>query len=127
MHDKYFIDESSEGQIKIADDIISRIALETAFKVDGVASARKDKGIFSYISESYGAAKTAKAKIDELRGHVDLYIAIDYGKNIIDVSTQVQDQVKEAIENMTDIEITEVNVHVTGLSIDARGKEEFKK
>ena len=34
-----------------------------------------------------------------------------------EVSEKVQAQVKEAIENMTDFDVVEVNVHISGIAV----------
>ncbi|MBR5896831.1 MAG: Asp23/Gls24 family envelope stress response protein, partial [Lachnospiraceae bacterium] len=44
-------------------------------------------------------------------------ITIDYGVNIPGISSQVQTRVKQAIENMTSLEVGDVNVRIAGISI----------
>lgn len=59
----------------------------------------------------------SKTKItgDELSSVVDISIVVEYGKNIVEVAENVQDAVKESLENMTDIAIEAVNVHISGV------------
>lgn len=128
MTDKYFIEESKDGNvkiaddvIKIADDVINRIAEETAYRVEGVVdnSNVKIDGMKDILNVK-NFTKQTKVTTDELEGNIDLYITLEYGYNIIDVASEIQDRVKEAVENMTDLEVSKVNVHVTGITFDER-------
>jgi len=48
---------------------------------------------------------------------VDLAIIIEYGFNIPATSKKVQEKVKNAIESMTGLEVTDVNVRIAGVDI----------
>ena len=43
---------------------------------------------------------------------VDLTLNIEYGMNIVETSKKVQEKVKAAIENMTGLEVADVNIHI---------------
>ena len=60
-------------------------------------------------------------RVDVLDGivNVDASINIGYGYSIPEVSTKVQERVKSAIENMTALEVSVVNVHIA--SVDMGG------
>ena len=49
---------------------------------------------------------------------VDLALNIDYGYSIMKVSEKVQDRVKTAIENMTGLEVSMVNISIVNVSMD---------
>ena len=49
---------------------------------------------------------------------VDLTLNIDFGKNILDVSRKVQDKVKTSIENMTGLEVADVNIRIAGVDME---------
>jgi uncharacterized alkaline shock family protein YloU len=48
---------------------------------------------------------------------------VEYGVRIPDLALRAQENVKQAIENMTGLAVIEVNVHVQGVSF-AEGPEE---
>ena len=54
---------------------------------------------------------------------VDLTLNIDFGKNILDVSRKVQDKVKTSIENMTGLEVADVNIHIASVDMEETKKE----
>ncbi|MDO5301017.1 MAG: Asp23/Gls24 family envelope stress response protein [Tissierellia bacterium] len=113
--EKYFTDPSGDPSVKISEDVLTRIAQETAMRVDGVTS------IFASRKESMREilnARSSKTKVTsgELTNSVDIAIVVEYGKNIVDVAQTVQEKILESIHNMTDLEIESVNVHVNGIS-----------
>jgi uncharacterized alkaline shock family protein YloU len=59
-----------------------------------------------------------RIEIDENVAKVTLAIILDYGYSIPKVSAQVQDKVKSAIETMTGLEVSSVNVRIAGVNID---------
>ncbi|MFW6001388.1 MAG: Asp23/Gls24 family envelope stress response protein [Halanaerobium sp.] len=109
--------ESEEGKIKIADEVVSIITGLAATEVEGVAGM--SGGIAGGIAEMLGRknlSKGVKVEVDENSASVDVYVIIEYGKTIPDVAWQIQDNVKQAIEGMTGLEVKAVNVHVQGVN-----------
>ena len=49
---------------------------------------------------------------------VDLALNLEFEANILKVSGIVQDKVKAAIENMTGMKVSEVNVRVAGIVLE---------
>jgi len=45
---------------------------------------------------------------------------LGYGYNIMETSRKVQDKVKSAIETMTGLNVTDVNIRITGINNEAR-------
>ena len=54
-------------------------------------------------------------KIEEDDIKVDVYCYLHYGVVVPKVALQIQEQVKEQVDHMTDIQLSEVNVHIVGL------------
>jgi uncharacterized alkaline shock family protein YloU len=48
---------------------------------------------------------------------VELAITMEYGYNIPVTCQKVQNKVKAAIENMTGLEVTDVNIRIAGISV----------
>ncbi|MCL2499910.1 MAG: Asp23/Gls24 family envelope stress response protein [Defluviitaleaceae bacterium] len=92
------------GVVRIADEVLAVIAGTAALEADGVAGLagqgrkQRAKGVTVAVTEqsvSLGIALTVKA-----------------GKKLQEVSREVQQRVKGAIETMTGLNVTDVNVHV---------------
>ena len=114
MVEKYFVDPSGNSNVKIADDVITRIAQEAAMRVDGVYNSYTTKREIGDFLPGRTPSKT-KVTADEATSVVDISIVVEYGRNIVEVAEEVQDAVKESLGNMTDLDISAVNVHINGV------------
>lgn len=114
-----------ENGIKISDDVIATIAGKAASEVSGVYSM--SGGFAGGISEVFGKksyTKGIKVDNDEKDLKIDVNIIVEYGARIPDVAYEIQNRVKKAIENMTGLKVSEVNVHVQGVNTEIQNKEE---
>lgn len=106
------------GEVKIADEVVSVIAGLAAMEVDGVSSmaGNATKEIVSKLGKK---AVAKGVKIDVLDGIVTVSLALNmtYGYNIREVTAKVQEKVKSAIENMTALEVADVNIRVAGVDV----------
>ena len=103
--------DESLGEVKIADEVVAIIAALAATEVDGVASMAGKLGIKN-LSKG--------VKVDVLEGVVTVSLALNikYNYSIMDVTAKVQDKVKNAVENMTGLEVADVNIKVAGVEMD---------
>ncbi|WP_333870622.1 Asp23/Gls24 family envelope stress response protein [Desulforamulus putei] len=105
------------GGIRIADDVVGVIAGMAATEVPGVAGM--SGGIGGGIAEMLGRknlSKGVKVEVGEKEAAVDLFVIVEYGVRIPEVASQIQMNVKRAIEGMTGLSVVEVNVHVQGVA-----------
>ena len=104
---------------KIADEVVTVIAGLAATEVEGVASM--EGNITNELVSKLGVKNLSKGvKITVLEGvvTVDLTLNIEFGKNILEVSKKVQDKVKSSIENMTGLEVADVNIRIAGVDME---------
>ena len=114
-------DDNGMGEVKIADDVVAVIAALAASEVDGVASMAGS--LTNEINSRLGMKNLSKGvKVDVLEGVVTVSIALNlkYNYNIMEVSSQVQQKVKAAVENMTGLEVADVNIKVAGMEMEAQ-------
>jgi uncharacterized alkaline shock family protein YloU len=112
------LSEQSHGTIRIADEVVSIIAGLATLEVAGIAGM--SGGFVGGIAEILGKrnlSKGVKVAVGETETAIDLYVITDYGVSIPDVAKAVQKNVKTAIENMTGLEVVQVNVHVQGIKL----------
>lgn len=110
--------DGSLGEVQIADEVVAIIAALAATEVDGVSSMAGN--IPNELVAMLGMKKLSKGvEVEVLNSsvNVDLAINLEFGYNIPDVSKQVQEKVKAAIENMTGLEVCEVNVRIAGVNM----------
>ena len=105
------------GEIKIADEVVAIIAGLAAMEVEGVASMAGNAT--RELISKLGMKSLSKVKVDVLDGIVTVSLALNlnYGYSIKDITSKVQEKVKTAIENMTGLEVADVNIRVAGVEI----------
>ena len=109
------------GEIKIADEVVAIIAALAATEVEGVASMAGN--ITNELIGKLGMKNLSKGvKVDVLEGIVTVSLALNlkYNYSIVEVSARVQEKVKNAIENMTGLEVADVNIKVAGVEMESQ-------
>ena len=117
--------ETEDGGIKIADDVVSVIAGKAASEVSGVYGMAG--GFAGGITEVFGKknfSKGIKVDVQEKEVKIDVNIIVEYGARIPDVAFEIQNRVKKAVENMTGLDVLEVNVHVQGVNTETQERKE---
>lgn len=113
--------DASKGEIKIADEVVAIIAALAATEVEGVASMAGN--ITNELIGKLGMKNLSKGvKVDVLEGVVTVSLALNlkYNYSIVEVSARVQEKVKNAIENMTGLEVADVNIKVAGVEMESQ-------
>ena len=108
------------GEVKIADEVVAIIAGLAATEVEGVSSMAGN--ITNEIVSRLGMKNLSKGIVVEVLDEevkVDVAINIAYGFSIPEVSSKVQDKVKNAIENMTGLNVAVVNVRIASVDMES--------
>ena len=111
--------EYKKAPFMIADEVVAIVAGLAATDVDGVASMAGN--ITNELVSKLGMKNLSKGvKVEVLDGvvTVDLTLNIEYGMNILETSKKVQEKVKAAIENMTGLEVADVNIHIASVDME---------
>jgi uncharacterized alkaline shock family protein YloU len=114
----FSIKEGSLGEVKIADEVVAIIAGLAATEVEGVGSMAGN--ITNELVSKLGMknlSKGIKVEIAEGVVTVDVALNISYGYSIPEVSAKVQERVKTAIENMTGLEVSIVNIRIASVDM----------
>ena len=112
-------DNGSLGEVQIADEVVAIIAGLAATEVEGVDSMAGN--ITNELVGKLGMKNLSKGvKVDVLEDVVcvDLALNIKYGYNIQETDKTVQGRVKAAIENMTGLTVSDVNVLIASVEIE---------
>ena len=106
------------GQVQIADEVVAVIAGLAATEVEGVA--KMSGNITNEIVSKLGMKKLSKGVKVTITGTqvVTLNLVLSYGVSIPKTSQEVQDKVKSAIETMTGLTVSEVNIRIAGIQMD---------
>lgn len=107
-------DDVEVGIVKISDEVVEVIAGLAAAEIKGVMgmSASLVGGISQMLSGKKNLSKGVKVNLGEDNASIDLYLVVQYGIKIPEVADSVQKNVKKAVESMTGLNVSGVNVYV---------------
>ncbi|MBQ9532073.1 MAG: Asp23/Gls24 family envelope stress response protein [Eubacterium sp.] len=111
---------NEKGNLVISEEVISSIAINAAKDVEGVSSfSNRPVDVFSTIKS--GSLKVMSPVRIYQNGediNVSIYLNIEPNKKIKSVAQNVQQNVKESIQNMTGRLVSKVNVIIAGIDFE---------
>ncbi|MFE0020593.1 Asp23/Gls24 family envelope stress response protein [Amycolatopsis sp. NPDC059021] len=121
---------TKQGTTSIADVVVQKIAGLATREVSGVhdvggGAARAFGAIRDRIpGASASVGQGVSVEVGEKQAAVDLQIVVEYGVSIADLARSVRRNVITAIEQMTGLEVVEVNINVNDVYIPGDDDEE---
>ncbi len=120
-------DANGKGTVTFATDVIATIAGLAATEVEGVAnmvggSSGSLAEIFRRSQNARNLTKGVRVDLNENNVAIHLTIVVDYGMPVPQVAKGIQENVKKAIETMTGLDVTGVNVYVQGVSFEKENR-----
>lgn len=108
--------------LNISDDVIGIIAGLAASEVEGIAGMTLGfvDGINQILGSNKKYSKGVKIDLDGKKVTIDLYVNVKYGVRIPDIAWAAQNAVKDSVENMTGLEVANVNINVQGITFDKK-------
>lgn len=115
---------TSQGKTTIADTVVSKIAGLSAREVHGVydlgggasriVGSLRERIPGATVNHSQGVS----VEVGEKQAAIDIEIVADYGVAIADLASGIRRNVIAAIEKMTGLEVTEVNITVNNVHVE---------
>ncbi len=117
------MEENKNGAIRIADEVIADIALKAAAEVDGVAGVRQRAldGARILVSSRNNVVKGVTLTPTDVGLELTVQISVFFGMKIQEVCAVVQQEVSDAVSDMTGIEVSAVHVSVVGVVLAKPG------
>jgi len=126
MEEKELMEEKKDT-LKISDEVVAVITGVAASETEGVFSV----GTGSFASgwtELLGGKKNNSKGIKVVMGEgsvtIEIQLVVKYGVRITDVAASVQENVKNAVEEMTGFTVEKVDVRVVGIKASPEAKKE---
>ncbi|QTM99788.1 MULTISPECIES: Asp23/Gls24 family envelope stress response protein [Sediminibacillus] len=120
------VSEGSDlGKVEIAPEVIEVIAGIATTEIQGVYAMRGN--FASGVAERFGKkshGKGIKVELTDKGVLIDVFVVLDYGSRIPEVAQKIQTNIRQALRNMTALEIDEINIHIVGVQIDRDETEE---
>ncbi len=112
--------EEVRGTVTIANDVLADIAGYVALEgygVVGMASPSLRDGVAQLLSRDKLRKGVVITNTDERSVVVDLYVIIEYGTNLTQVSHNLSSAVRHALTNSAVVQVSDVRVHVQGIKV----------
>ncbi|MHB8155004.1 MAG: Asp23/Gls24 family envelope stress response protein [Candidatus Omnitrophota bacterium] len=104
------------GVLRIHKNVISSISSIASIEIEGVKKVGRDlkSGLAELLGKkNFSAIKVDISKNEEVR--VQIPLIIKYGYNIPEIASRVQENVRLALEKMSNLCVKEINVNVQGI------------
>ena len=103
------------GSLKISQDVLATISNFAAEEIDGVVSLADTYEPIKNFLKKGSIGKPIQISLNDDVAVIDISVNLKYGANIPAVAETEQIAVKDAVQNMTGITVSKVNVHVAGI------------
>ena len=114
---QYITQEQENGSVMISEDVIVSIVNLAVSEVEGIAGLTSKPGadIVDMIGKkNWGKGLKVSINDDETIS-VDCNINVKYGQSVVDVAKAAQESIISALDSMTGIKTSAVNVNVCGI------------
>lgn len=106
------------GSLKISQEVLASIAQFAAAEIEGVHSLAPSR-LPKNISKKSISTKPILINLNDDVAVIDISVIVEAGCKIRGVAENLQKAVKEAVQTMTGITVSKVNVHVEGIQFAA--------
>ena len=111
--------DSVPGKVQIANDVLSDMAGFAALEcygIVGMASPTLRDGVAQALSREK-LRKGVHVTNEGEAVRVDLYVIIEHGTNLTEVSHNLANRVRYVLTHMADVQVSDVDVHVQGVKV----------
>ena len=109
--------ESERGTTSIRKTVVQKIAGLAAQEVDGVhmggGASRTAAGLLGGAGGSQDQTRGVSVEVGKYEAAIDLTMAVDYGRDILQTVGRVRDRITARVEPLTGLTITELNVTIS--------------
>ncbi len=104
--------KSRRGTLRVSENVIISISKNAALEVSGVAKiAAKPFSVRKLFSSKTDDSAISVAMLDGV-AKISMSIVVCKGYNVVTVCEQIQERVKSAVQSMTGVTVSKVNVSV---------------
>lgn len=117
-----------KGRIKVADEVVEKVAALAALEVAGVADMGGDLArAFESVRDRIGIGarrgnQGVSAQIHDRQVAVSLTIVVEYGHVVMEVAAEVKTNVARSVSRMLGMRVTEVNVTVDDVRLPGESR-----
>jgi uncharacterized alkaline shock family protein YloU len=112
------------GSLKVSEDVVAKIAVFAASEVEGVALQTLEKGgkrLAREKAESFAdkllRPVPVKVKLTKEAAEIYISVIVKQGHKAAAVGVNLQQAIKSAVQNMTGIAVSKINVKIAGIRL----------
>ena len=120
--------DSDLGSTTIQDSVVSAIVGMAAEEVDGVSMSHggarlpgdSSPTVGEFVDNITGGGSRTRGlsvEVGERQAAADITVNVDYGRSIPQLTKAVRERVIERVENLTGLEVNEVNIQVNDVTL----------
>jgi uncharacterized alkaline shock family protein YloU len=114
------------GQVSVSNEVIQRLAGAAALGCEGLVGMSSKAQLKDGIAELLGFENLSRGVVvhqQDEQVSVDLYIVIEYGRQLSGIAKQIQDRVYHSLHDLTGLAVSGVNVFVQGVRMPDKSRE----
>ena len=106
------------GEVQISNEVVAIIAGLAATEVEGVTGmAGNLAGDLVELLGKKNLSKGVTVEVTDSSISLTLSMIVSFGVSIPDITLEVQNKVKNAVETMTGLSVDEVNIKIAGVDV----------
>jgi len=109
-------EKNTVGNISISHDVIATVAKTATLEIDGVNGVSQGNIGLKGLLTRTNYVKPIKIEVDDGVAHIQISIIVDAEKRIPDLANAVQFSVKNAVQSMTGLTVSGVDVVIAGIT-----------
>ncbi|MBE7020930.1 MAG: Asp23/Gls24 family envelope stress response protein [Ruminococcaceae bacterium] len=112
------------GEVKVSENVVASIAKNALMEVEGVYGligddAEAKEGVAKILdaisNKATGKDKGIKVYTKDNELYLEIFVILNYGTNLINVSRKIQEQVKDAVESIVGLHVVDVDIYIEGV------------
>ncbi len=107
---------NKKGTLNISENVIEKIAQLVIDEMDGVYSMAKSPSKWGDFLFSSRKHRSVRLKLEAGVAEIDIYIILKAGYRMKEVAENLQEFIKDSVQNMASITVSKVNVFVCGVA-----------
>ncbi|MCX7658701.1 MAG: Asp23/Gls24 family envelope stress response protein [Oscillospiraceae bacterium] len=112
-----------QGTLKVSDEVISSVARLAACEVEGIVGIAEPEASFGRMFVKPDKNDAVKIKISGDTVEISLGVLVKYGCKATVAAKRVQENIKAAVQSMTGIMVSRVDVLIAGVVFENNKKE----
>lgn len=110
--------DNMSGSLRISTEVIAKIAKVAALEIDGIDAVVAPSQSIRGLLGSPKQQKPIRVEMKDDLAEITVHVKVAYGTKVNLVGEKAQENIKAAVQNMTGITVSRVNIVVEAISVE---------